>query len=153
MQSKHFSQACENNREPILLALQRIFDNSRDVLEIGSGTGQHAVFFAANMPHLCWHTSDLPANHNGINAWINDYPRHNLRRPLLLDVDQDIWPIGSTVDVGADVGNKFDAVFSANTLHIMTWPQVEQLFRKVTTVIKYDALVANNRLVAWRFSP
>ena len=134
---KPFSQACENNRKPILSILRRVFKNSRHVLEIGSGTGQHAVFFAAKMPHLCWHTSDLPTNHSGINLWINDYPHNNLRRPISLDVSRDNW--ASDIDK-PDEG--FDAVFSANTLHIMSWPQVQQLFSKLPATIRRNALVA-----------
>ena len=132
--TKPFSQACENNRKPILSVLQRVFNNCHHVLEIGSGSGQHAVFFAAKLQQLCWQTSDLPINHTGINLWIDDYPQDNLRRPLALDVDQEHWPDGS------DGG--FDAVFSANTLHIMSWQQVKQLFRRLKTVIKCNALVA-----------
>ena len=74
---KIFSQACENNRQPILDLLLRFFAKTNHVLEVGSGTGQHAAFFAPRLPHLVWQTSDLTANHAIINAWIDDCPSSN----------------------------------------------------------------------------
>ncbi|WP_404302599.1 DUF938 domain-containing protein [Alicycliphilus denitrificans] len=112
-----FSQACENNRAPILAVLLQAFADRRQVLEIGSGTGQHGVHFAPRLPHLVWQTSDLAGNHAGIRAWQAAYPAPNLRPPLLLDLASSGWPDGP-----------FDAVFSANTAHIVAWPLVEQLF-------------------------
>lgn len=112
-----FSQACENNQAPILAVLTQAFADRRQVLEIGSGTGQHGVYFAPRLPHLVWQTSDLAANHAGISAWQAAYPAPNLRPPLLLDLARSGWPDGP-----------FDAVFSANTAHIVAWPLVEQLF-------------------------
>ncbi|MBS0294138.1 MAG: DUF938 domain-containing protein [Proteobacteria bacterium] len=112
-----FSQACENNQSPILAVLAQAFADRRHVLEIGSGTGQHGVHFAPCLPHLVWQTSDLAANHAAINAWQAAYPAPNLRAPLLLDLTSSDWPDGA-----------FDAVFSANTAHIMAWPLVVRLF-------------------------
>ncbi len=117
---KPFSQACENNKEPILAVLRRVFASSRRVLEIGSGTGQHAVYFAPNLPHLEWYTSDLAENLAGIRLWIEEQPEDNLFPPMVLDVNASEWPI-----------DDFDAVFSANTAHIMYWPDVEAMFRGV----------------------
>jgi hypothetical protein len=105
---KPFSEACERNREPILAVLKRIFKDRRAVLEIGSGTGQHAAYFAPELPHLAWQASDVAEHLAGIRMWGID--------PLELDVDQP-WP-----RVHAD------AAFSANTAHIMSWPQVERMF-------------------------
>ena len=116
MSVKPFSQACENNKLPILAVLRRHFAKVDDVLEIGSGTGQHAVFFAAQLPHLVWHTSDLVENHAGIAAWIEESGAGNVRRPLALDVTVRPWPIETA-----------GAVFSANTAHIMSWPAVEAM--------------------------
>lgn len=118
---KPFSQACENNKGPILAVLRNAFANSRQVLEIGSGTGQHAVYFAEQLPHLEWHTSDRTENHAGINGWIDDQPLNNLHRPLVLDVDMPEWPV-------TEAGTKVDAIFTANTCHIMPWSSVENLF-------------------------
>jgi len=121
---KPFSQACENNKQPILAVLRRHFGGVHEVLEIGSGTGQHAAFFAEHLPHLVWQTSDLIENHSGINAWIDEAAANNLRRPLALDVTSRPWPHGAT-----------DAVFSANTAHIMAWPAVEAMIAGVGTVL------------------
>lgn len=113
---KPFSESCERNKEPILAVLRECFDQPGSVLEIGSGTGQHAVHFAAALSHLKWQTSDLPANHSGILAWLEYARLPNLLPPLDLDVSGD-WP-----------KEPFDYVFSANTLHIMEWREVIQFF-------------------------
>ncbi|NEX63675.1 DUF938 domain-containing protein [Noviherbaspirillum galbum] len=111
-----FSQACMNNREPILKVLKEAFSSSSRVLEIGSGTGQHAAYFAPALPHLIWQTSDLAENHDGILAWQQAYPADNLLPPILMDLRDSVWPEG------------FDAVFSANTAHIVAWSLVENMF-------------------------
>ena len=108
-----FSQACENNRGPILEVLEPRLQNCRSVLEIGSGTGQHAVYFAGRLPQLVWQTSDLPQNHPGIHQWLADYPGSNLRPPLSLDMAAWPWPV-----------SEVDAVFTANTFHIAAWTEV-----------------------------
>ena len=105
---KPFSEASERNREPILAVLKRVFLEAKRVLEIGSGTGQHASYFAPELPHLAWQASDRAENLPGIRAWGAD--------PIELDVDGE-WP---AIDA--------DAAFSANTSHIMSWPQVERMF-------------------------
>ena len=110
---KPFSEASERNREPILAVLKRVFAERRLVLEIGSGTGQHAAYFAPELPHLVWQTSDVAQNLPAIRQWAPNPP------PLELDADG-TWP-----DVAAD------AVFSANTCHIMSWPQVERMFEGI----------------------
>jgi len=119
MNEKPYSQACENNKKSILLLLKKAFANTKQVLEIGSGSGQHAVYFALNLPHLLWQTSDLKINHYGINQWIDEQPSSNLKRPITLDLLES-WPI-STVD----------GIYSANTLHIVNWPLVERFFAGV----------------------
>jgi cyclopropane fatty-acyl-phospholipid synthase-like methyltransferase len=123
MDVKPFSQACMNNREPILRVLERVFASASHVLEVGSGTGQHAVYFAKAMPHLQWQTSDLPENLPGIRLWLEDEPHDNLPTPLALDVNKSFPNAG------------FDAVFSANTAHIMPWPTVEQFFQQVADTL------------------
>jgi len=122
---KPFSQACENNKAPILAVLEQALANSTKVLEIGSGTGQHAVYFASHLPHLQWCTSDRPENHADINSWINDKPVPNLHRPLSLDVDVSKWPV-----------SKVDAVFTANTCHIMPWGSVKNMFAGVAKILQ-----------------
>ncbi len=111
--TRPFSQACENNKRPILEVLRRTLPGTGTVLEIGSGTGQHAAFFAEELPELVWQCSDLPENHEGIRAWIGGASRSRLPEPIALDVRQRDWPV-----------ERVDAVFSANTAHIMGWPAV-----------------------------
>jgi SAM-dependent methyltransferase len=118
--TKPFSEACEQNKVPILAVLREAFAQRRAVLEIGAGTGQHAVYFAAELPHLQWYASDVAQHHAGIAAWLAEYPGDNLSGPCELDVSQQPWP---EFDV--------DAVFSANTAHIMDWPGVERMFAGV----------------------
>jgi SAM-dependent methyltransferase len=130
MEAKPFSPACERNREPILAALREPFAGRRAVLEVGSGTGQHAVHFAAALPHLTWQTSDVAANLPGIRAWLAEAALPNTPAPLELDV-RGTWPV-----------QRFDAAFSANTLHIMSWPEVQRLFEQLGRVLTDDALLA-----------
>ncbi len=122
---KPYSEACERNREPILAILRERFAATERVLEIASGTGQHAVYFARELPHLSWQTSDLAVHHEGIRAWIDEARLDNVLPPLLLDVNAAHWPVAT-----------FDAVFNANTVHIISWPEVERLFAHVASVIE-----------------
>lgn len=115
-----FSQACENNKQPILNILSHAFAKQKQVLEIGSGTGQHAVFFAKNLPYLTWQTSDLVINHTGINQWIDALPSPNIRSPLAIDLGK-VQPLAENID----------AMYSANTLHIISWPLVQKFFDMV----------------------
>lgn len=117
---KPFSDACEENKDPILEVIRPYFATASNVLEIGSGTGQHAVYFAEHLPHLTWHSSDMAIYHNGIKQWLADYKGSNLVGPYSLDVKQDNWP-----------SDNFDGVFSANTTHIMSWPEVERMFHGI----------------------
>ena len=118
--AKPFSEACARNREPILRELRRLFADRTRVLEIGSGTGQHAVHFAGGLPHLIWYASDLAEHHDGIRMWLEEAALSNLRGPLELDVAAGPWPAMG-----------LDAVFSANTVHIISWPGVEAMFRGI----------------------
>ena len=123
--------ATGRNREAILAVLRDVFADRTRVLEIGSGTGQHAVHFAAAMPWLQWQTSDLPDRHAAITAWIAEAKLPNVLQPLALDVDRpEQWPL-----------QRFDAVFSANTLHIMGWAQVQALFANLPRVLMPEASV------------
>lgn len=118
---KPVSEACEQNKQDILQIIRPQFSSSKTVLEIGSGTGQHAVYFAQHLPHLQWQTSDRQENLSGIRAWLAESDRENLPPPLVLDVDEQDWGLG-----------QFDGIFSANTTHIMAWPQVIRLFAHVS---------------------
>jgi cyclopropane fatty-acyl-phospholipid synthase-like methyltransferase len=121
---KPCSASCDENREPILAVIQPLLAEYSSVLEVGSGTGQHAVYFAARLPHLVWHTSDRIEYHAGITMWLQEANLENTRGPLELDVSKSEWP-----------RQEFDAVFSANTVHIMHWPEVEALFSGAASVL------------------
>ena len=124
-----FSQACENNQQPILDVLQQELQDATHVLEVGSGTGQHSVYFAPRLTHLYWQTSDVFANHAIINAWHAAYPAPNLYAPLSFNVSSDSVPINKTINA------PYDAVFTANTLHIMSWSLVSKLFELVGNML------------------
>ncbi len=128
--SKPYSLACHQNRDPILTVLRDYFADRKSVLEIGSGTGQHAVYFSNALPHLIWQTSDHAENLPGIRLWLADAGSPNTPAPLVLDVNG-AWPT-----------QRFDAVFTANTLHIMSWPEVEALFASLPDVLSADAKLA-----------
>lgn len=124
---KPWSPACERNRNPILEVLRRQFADRRRVLEVGSGTGQHAVHFAAALPHLVWQTSDRPEWLPGIRLWLAEAALSNTPAPLQLDVTGP-WP-----------ETRFDAIFTANTLHIMGWAEVEAFFAALPGSLTEDA--------------
>jgi cyclopropane fatty-acyl-phospholipid synthase-like methyltransferase len=126
---KPHAPACERNREPILNLLREYFADRRHVLEVGSGTGQHAVFFAEQLPHLIWRTSDQRIHHEGIRAWIADSGPPNVLPPLDLDVTIRPWPV-----------DRAEAVFSANTVHIMGWPMVRDFIAGVGRLLPEGGL-------------
>lgn len=118
MMSLPVSPACERNREPIFGCISPLLENASRVVEIGSGTGQHAAWFAPRLPHLTWVATDLADHHGGIRAWMAASGAANLEGPLALDTLRQPWP-----ELGA-----IDAAFSANTAHIMPEPAVEGMF-------------------------
>lgn len=122
---KPYSESCEQNRTPILEVLRTELSGRSRLLEIGSGTGQHAVYFAREFPDLLWQTSDVSAMHTGIQAWLDDAALQNVLPPLALDVREDGWP-----------AERYDAVYSANTAHIMAWPDVVSLFAGVGEILE-----------------
>jgi len=122
-----FSQACENNQRPILDVLKPKLTDSLQLLEVGSGTGQHATFFAHQLPHLTWQASDQHCNINHINCRINHFKRSNLPSAIALDISQ-TWPT-----------QNYDAVFTANTLHIVNRQLVEAFFAGVAKITLTNA--------------
>jgi SAM-dependent methyltransferase len=126
-QMKPYSEACARNQGPILNVLRDVFAESRHVLEIGSGTGQHAVFFGSHLPHLRWQTSDLSRNHAGIHLWLEEANLPNVLPPLVIDANDPTWPV-----------NDVDAVFSANVVHIMNWEEVVKMFTSIGRVLTSD---------------
>ena len=121
---KPYAESCDENRDPILSVIEPLLKDCSSVLEIGSGTGQHAVYFAEKLPHLVWHTSDCAEYHAGITLWLAEAGLDNTRAPVDLNVSTSAWP-----------EQRFDAVFSANTAHIMHWSNVEAMFAGVGSVL------------------
>jgi cyclopropane fatty-acyl-phospholipid synthase-like methyltransferase len=119
-----FSEACERNKGPILEVLRIAFADRAQVLEIGSGTGQHAVHFAAHLAHLAWQPTEQLAYLSDLASRVKLEGTRNLRQPTVLDVKQTVWPLRSV-----------DAIFSANTLHIMGWSAVCEFFRGAAAVL------------------
>lgn len=128
-----FSAAAENNKRPILQILKSAFGGCTRVLEIASGTGQHSVFFAEQLPHLDWRPSDLaeilPAIDQRIVAADTDLP--NLLSPIELDISDLPWPVSP-----ADYEDAYDGIFTANSLHIISWDLVEDFFEGVDGTLK-----------------
>ncbi|MEO7205928.1 MAG: DUF938 domain-containing protein [Steroidobacteraceae bacterium] len=125
-----FSEACERNKGPILEVLRSAFADRTQVLEIGSGTGQHAVYFAAHLTQLTWHPTEQFAYLADLTARIKLEGTRNLHPPTVLDVRQTVWPLRSVA-----------AVYSANTLHIMGWAEVEAMFRGIDAVLSPHGVV------------
>lgn len=138
---KPYSPACERNAEPILAVLRERLMDRRTVLEIGSGTGQHAVHFAAALPHLRWQTADVDAHLPGIRMWLDEAALANTPVPITLDVNDDAWPRVARDAIGDAGGGGYDALFTANTLHIMGWAEVQRLFDALPGVMQPGALL------------
>lgn len=128
--NKPFAQSSDENKLVIIEQLKNLYSDSKNVLEIGSGTGQHAVYFAQELKYLNWQPTELSENIAGINLWREDAGLSNISSPLVLNVEQADWclPI------------KYDAVFTANTLHIMSIQHVERLFKGLSNVLNDGAL-------------
>jgi cyclopropane fatty-acyl-phospholipid synthase-like methyltransferase len=133
MTNKPFSQACENNKRPILKVLTEVFSCHKHVLEIGSGTGQHAAFFGQQLPHLTWQTSDLLINHQGINLWLDEAGLANVQRPIVIDLNE-TWAMPQD-------NLPVDGVYTANTLHIISWPLVVKFFQAIAKNLTTKASV------------
>ena len=125
--NKPYSESCDQNKEPILSVISALFSTCSNILEIGSGTGQHAVYFAEKMPQLKWYSSDFLLNIEGINMWLADAGLVNVVPPFELNVTSSPWP---DFDV--------DAVFTANSLHIMHQQDIVNLMRGVGKLLKTD---------------
>lgn len=128
--SKPFSQACENNKDPILDCLRPLYPAGARVLEIGSLTAQHVCHFAAQMLEVQWQPSETPGNLATLQDGLADCTLPNIAAPLVLDVTQESWPV-----------DRVDGVFSANTLHIMPLAAVEDFFRGVGRVLRPGGLL------------
>lgn len=127
---KPFSSSSEENKSVILQTIQPLLSAKKTVLEIASGTGQHAVHFADNLPHLQWQTSDLVESHLGIQQWLAEAKLENVLPPIALNVSTDSWP-----------QQTYDAVFSANSFHIMNRQNVEDFFKHISSILNPAGLV------------
>ncbi len=128
-ESLPFSQACENNKQPIAEVLQRHLSRPGRLLEIGSGTGQHGYYFSQLFPHIDFQPSDREEYLPHIRQWVQAACRPNFNPPLELDVNQ-YQPQSET----------YDYLFSANTSHIMSWTEVERFFSLIPRLLKGDGL-------------
>ncbi len=129
MSEKPCAESCERNSQPIFEIISPLLAHTQAVLEIGSGTGQHAVYFAERMPHLIWHTSDKPEYHPGIQRWIKESKLTNVRPPHSFNVSHDACP-----------KLKVNAIFSANTTHIMNKSDVANMIEHVGKRLPKDGL-------------
>lgn len=128
MVNKPFAAAAKQNRDDILQILKQAFKHSNSVLEIGSGTGQHAAYFSQHLPHLTWQASDIKSMLEGIQLWLDDAALPNLPKAIELDVNG-AWPT-----------EKYDAAFASNIAHIMHWQDLEALFEGLSTTLSEDAI-------------
>ncbi len=122
--NRPFSQAADNNKHPILAVLQRVFADRQCVLEVGSGTGQHSLHFAEHLPHLQWQPSDVELNHK---AWYYETGLNNLRPPVAWDVRDPIPEAFRALNI--------DAIYSANTAHIMAWETTQTFIRQAGNLL------------------
>lgn len=127
---KPYAESCDINQGPILAVLRTVFAERRHVLELASGTGQHAVHFGRALPHLTWQTSELAENHAGIQMWLDEAQLPNVLPPLLIDANAEHWPVAGC-----------DAIFNANTVHILSWPEVEKLFAGIGRVLQTGGIL------------
>ncbi len=127
---KQYARHCDRNQDAILAILRHDFADVASVLELGSGNGQHAAYFARHLPHLVWQPSDLIDNHASICAWGREAGLANLMPPVELDVGRLPWPVEAV-----------DAIFTANTFHIMSWALVECVFHGVAQVLPAGGLL------------
>jgi len=127
---KQSAPSCERNKDVILAVLQQVLPESGTVLEVGSGSGQHAAYFASHLPHLVWQPTDLSQNFPSIRAWRAEAGLPNLREPLELDLLAPTWPVTSA-----------QAIVCINTIHIVSWKAVENLFAGAGSVLAPGGLL------------
>ena len=126
---QNFSESCERNKQPIYETLSQYLEDINEILEIGSGSGQHALFFAKQHPKLQWQPSDRKEYLDSLKANLKQHASYNISEPILLDVN-DAWPTTT-----------HDAIFTANTLHIMSWNDVVAFFKGAKGSVRSGGLV------------
>jgi cyclopropane fatty-acyl-phospholipid synthase-like methyltransferase len=117
------------NQAPIADVLAQELEADAFVLEIGSGTGQHAAYMTRHLPSIKWQPSELAGRLEGINGWRQRSAQVGFLPPLILDVSQDLWPV-----------KQVDAVFSANVVHFIGWPQLRSMMTGIARVLKRSGL-------------
>ena len=122
---KRFSEACNRNQAPILAVLKEVLPDTGRVLEIGSGTGQHAAYFSRSLPDLAWQPSDLAEALPSIEAWREESGAPNLNPPMVIDL------LGNN-----DTPSRVDAIVCINTAHIVAWTGVECLFSIAANILE-----------------
>lgn len=127
--NKPFAESCAQNQQVILDILKTLLTESGTVLEIGSGTGQHAVFFTEQLPHLNWQPSDLIDQHSGMQLWLDEVEHNRIKAPLEIDVDKGPWSV-----------ENIDYVYTANTTHIISSSQTENMLKHVGACLKPGGL-------------
>lgn len=121
---KQFAPSCDRNRDPITSVLREVLSGPCEVLEVGSGTGQHAVYFAEAFPGVQWQPTDMADNLPGIEAWRIESGLDNIRPAQALDLNDRQWPV-----------TRADVIVCINTLHIVSWPLVEKFFEGIGRVL------------------
>jgi cyclopropane fatty-acyl-phospholipid synthase-like methyltransferase len=129
IEEKPYALSCDRNSQPILDQLKKLLSGRKSLLEVGAGTGQHAVFMAPHFLDMNWTLSDQEDRHPGIQIWMKDFPRSNVKGPVEYTVGQSTFPQG-----------EFDVVFTSNTLHIMGWDLCLQFFDDLSRSLPKDAL-------------
>ena len=125
MMNRPYAESCEQNKQPILGVLKETFTDAGKLLEIGSGTGQHAVYFSQHLDNIIWQPSEMRDQIAGIDLWLKDVEHDRIQKPQLLDVAEEDWPFDT-----------MDYVFTANTTHIMTWSHVVSMFKGIAQILK-----------------
>jgi cyclopropane fatty-acyl-phospholipid synthase-like methyltransferase len=132
-EEKPHAPSCDKNRKPLLDCLWPLLKDKINLLEVGSGTGQHAVFMAPKLPHLTWTISDVKDRHRGMSLWLREEPILNIKGPLLYEV-------GKVPSQFPKSLKRFDVVFTSNTLHILNWEKVKALFKDLNENLEKDTL-------------
>lgn len=129
-QSKSHSPSYERNRDPILAVLRDVFAQTQSVLEIGSGSGEHAVYFAQHLAHLSWQPTNRPDELDSVEAWVEEAGLENLRAPLELDLFDEL-----------EARVEPDAIVAINVIHIAPWAATERLFELAENLLAPGGLV------------
>jgi cyclopropane fatty-acyl-phospholipid synthase-like methyltransferase len=133
------AEACLRNQAPIAECLQKLLPKAQSVLEIGSGTGQHAVFICKQLPYLSWQPTELEERIHEVEAWRKAEALENVLQTKVLDVSESNWRIEEC----------FDTVFTANTIHYISWKKVEGLLKGASEHLKEFTSEGNKNLDAW----